>query len=67
VIYLKKKNLISLIYCRTKDLDLGGSKISSFSNVIVNINPEISFLWLTGIYDSPNGINTISWKIFSMP
>ncbi|PKY51543.1 hypothetical protein RhiirA4_468656 [Rhizophagus irregularis] len=55
------------ILTKTKDLDLGGSKVSSFSNVIVNINPEISFLWLTGNYDSPNGINTISWKIFSMP
>ncbi|PKY55116.1 hypothetical protein RhiirA4_503365 [Rhizophagus irregularis] len=55
------------ILIKTKGLVLGGSKVSSFSNVIVNVNPEVSFLWLTGIYNPPNGISTISWIVFSMP
>ncbi|GBC32899.2 uncharacterized protein OCT59_007203 [Rhizophagus irregularis] len=55
------------ILTKTKGLVLGGSKVSSFSNVIVNVNPEVSFLWLTGIYNPPNGISTISWIVFSMP
>ncbi|RIA95458.1 hypothetical protein C1645_486031 [Glomus cerebriforme] len=52
---------------KTKGLILGGSKESSFSDVIVNINPEVGFLWLTDIYDPQNGISNISWIVFSMP
>ncbi len=62
-----KKIKLNNIFYRTKGLVLGGSKDSSSSNVIVNINPEVGFLWLTNIYDPQNGITNILWIAFSMP
>jgi len=64
--YIQKIKLNNIIY-RTKGLILGGSKDSSSNNVIININSEVGFLWLTNTYDPQNGITNILWIAFSMP